>query len=105
MVECEFNLGMGGKWRLPVLIDTWWNVNPIKFVTHCAAALVLIDTWWNVNLFTVFVVSPSPGFNRYMVECEFQYISYFIKTIIVLIDTWWNVNYSFIIFTTSPKSF
>ena len=22
-----------------VLIDTWWNVNPIKLVTHCAAAL------------------------------------------------------------------
>ena len=83
MVECEF---VSDKKGLQVTI-------------------VLIDTWWNVNLFTVFVVSPSPGFNRYMVECEFQYISYFIKTIIVLIDTWWNVNYSFIIFTTSPKSF
>ena len=49
MVECEYETEYDVKLYEGVLIDTWWNVNPIKLVTHCAAALVLIDTWWNVN--------------------------------------------------------
>ena len=55
-----------------VLIDTWWNVNPIKLVTHCAAALVLIDTWWNVNVDLFLGSIAISSFNRYMVECELK---------------------------------
>ena len=37
------------KWKLDVLIDTWWNVN-INFSGKMAQMTsVLIDTWWNVN--------------------------------------------------------
>ena len=32
-----------------VLIDTWWNVNPIYELVIFKINLVLIDTWWNVN--------------------------------------------------------
>ena len=32
------------------------------------------------------------SFNRYMVECEFRYMSMSQCSVIVLIDTWWNVN-------------
>ena len=32
------------------------------------------------------------GFNRYMVECEYDGYSYMDANGRVLIDTWWNVN-------------
>ena len=36
-------------------------------------ASVLIDTWWNVNqLAEGGVLKKGQGFNRYMVECEFD---------------------------------
>ena len=42
--------------------------------------VVLIDTWWNVNLTSLSgVTDRCPGFNRYMVECEYEYISQFLK--------------------------
>ena len=50
MVECEFKSG-GIKYK-------WCSV--------------LIDTWWNVNNNTIELDDVSSGFNRYMVECEFQ---------------------------------
>ena len=39
------------------------------------AVSVLIDTWWNVNEANEFGLLGSilPGFNRYMVECEFVF--------------------------------
>ena len=71
MVECEYVDGDTDESSATVLIDTWWNVNPIRLVTHCAAAFVLIDTWWNVNHFE--------EIDKHIIE-------------VVLIDTWWNVN-------------
>ena len=34
------------------------------------------------------------GFNRYMVECEYQTDQAGTLAESVLIDTWWNVNYA-----------
>ena len=34
----------------------------------------------------------DPGFNRYMVECEWDLSGKKAAYIAVLIDTWWNVN-------------
>ena len=31
-------------------------------------------------------------FNRYMVECEYFFITFIVAEKTVLIDTWWNVN-------------
>ena len=37
-----------------------------------AEPTVLIDTWWNVNPIMILLVPASAtGFNRYMVECEY----------------------------------
>ena len=36
----------------------------------------------------------SPGFNRYMVECEYTSKPRCKNRFNVLIDTWWNVNIS-----------
>ena len=34
---------------------------------------VLIDTWWNVNIReTDTIYRRTDGFNRYMVECEYE---------------------------------
>ena len=33
------------------------------------------------------------SFNRYMVECKYKFMASFIRVNAVLIDTWWNVNY------------
>ena len=41
---------------IPVLIDTWWNVNMILMDWQKALIEVLIDTWWNVNNFVVFYI-------------------------------------------------
>ena len=49
MVECECIPFTYGIWWLPVLIDTWWNVNELQSPTKQPEQLVLIDTWWNVN--------------------------------------------------------
>ena len=57
--------------HLPVLIDTWWNVNFFQTLKLPVQLLVLIDTWWNVNK-KLFNLSFTP--------------------FVVLIDTWWNVN-------------
>ena len=38
-----------------------------------AINLVLIDTWWNVNKFLIRHVFDILSFNRYMVECEWNY--------------------------------
>ena len=54
-----------------VLIDTWWNVNHAKAYCYSDDELVLIDTWWNVNKAYEHEYMGIPGFNRYMVECEF----------------------------------
>ena len=35
----------------------------------------------------------GPGFNRYMVECEFIGFYSLVSEKKVLIDTWWNVNH------------
>ncbi len=32
-------------------------------------------------------------FNRYMVECESEFVDQLAEIVCVLIDTWWNVNY------------
>ena len=34
---------------IPVLIDTWWNVNKEPGCLGSTSSNVLIDTWWNVN--------------------------------------------------------
>ena len=53
MVECEYE-------HTPVLPKTF---------------AVLIDTWWNVNnLFFISYKISGSSFNRYMVECEFETI-------------------------------
>ncbi len=54
-----------------VLIDTWWNVNLEVVLFPNAMEAVLIDTWWNVNTIFDSAGTPSFGFNRYMVECEY----------------------------------
>ena len=56
-------------WR--ELIDTWWDVNEQKNVTHLKKLLELIDTWWDVN--EQWRTSGTLG-------------------ILELIDTWWDVN-------------
>ena len=38
--------------HLPVLIDTWWNVNDEEIEVIDSFFEVLIDTWWNVNIIT-----------------------------------------------------
>ena len=78
--------------------------------------IVLIDTWWNVNKdHRIAISNQNKGFNRYMVECEFESVEkfgdfdtsfnrymvecesfeYYINSFsfTVLIDTWWNVNF------------
>ena len=43
-----------------------------SIVKYCFfIVLVLIDTWWNVNTIFDSAGTPSFGFNRYMVECEY----------------------------------
>ena len=39
------------------------------------------------------------SFNRYMVECEYEYLIAHANIIKVLIDTWWNVNKVHIFYT------
>ena len=69
------NLADQGLHRSPdnVLIDTWWNVNYHKKFPFLFPSMVLIDTWWNVNECLQFLKCTQSGFNRYMVECEFQH--------------------------------
>ena len=55
-----------------VLIDTWWNVNNHTPALLPPSGQVLIDTWWNVNDTLRAFTSASVGFNRYMVECEYD---------------------------------
>ena len=56
-----------------VLIDTWWNVNKKQELGKNWAKKVLIDTWWNVNETVLnYALNGASGFNRYMVECEFN---------------------------------
>ena len=38
------------------------------------------------------VTTAVTSFNRYMVECEFRWVSRRRLLNTVLIDTWWNVN-------------
>ena len=59
-------------------------------------ATVLIDTWWNVNQEFVDSLLQLSGFNRYMVECEFNIGFFCDNKSDVLIDTWWNVNIKFV---------
>ena len=67
-------------------------MNGTQFIVQIIL-LVLIDTWWNVNLHKRWVRTIiRRRFNRYMVECEFNFYNCFVCTIYVLIDTWWNVN-------------
>ena len=55
--------------------------------------MVLIDTWWNVNInFSGKMAQMSTGFNRYMVECEYECDLDIDVLTTVVIDTWWNVN-------------
>ena len=54
--------------------------------------LVLIDTWWNVNFCQAGLKTKVISFNRYMVECEYFFITFIVTEKTVLIDTWWNVN-------------
>ena len=49
MVECEFFVYILSFAYNCVLIDTWWNVNPIIIELVPSSDNVLIDTWWNVN--------------------------------------------------------
>ena len=71
MVECESLLVTRSVATIPVLIDTWWNVNTFKIYDSSVIVSVLIDTWWNVNDIDE---REEPmwheGINRYMVECE-----------------------------------
>ena len=56
MVECEFYpVNFLFPLRIPVLIDTWWNVNKFIYTVQAASDL---------------------SFNRYMVECEFYLCNY-----------------------------
>ena len=44
-----------------------------SIVKYCFfIVLVLIDTWWNVNQDFVDSLLKISGFNRYMVECEYN---------------------------------
>ena len=49
-------------YKVIVLIDTWWNVNPEKWTDVKLSSIVLIDTWWNVNCITAFGLKKSFGF-------------------------------------------
>ena len=73
MVECECVPFAYGIWWIPVLIDTWWNVNGTRF-----------ERFGSVT-----------SFNRYMVECEFYKGISNLSFLFVLIDTWWNVNITY----------
>ena len=39
--------------------------------------------------------TKSYSFNRYMVECEFNFSGKMAQMSTVLIDTWWNVNVAY----------
>ena len=95
MVECELLYALMMARTMPVLIDTWWNVNSDTIEPNIFAIFVLIDTWWNVNSNPQNHAYCLFGFNRYMVECEcWLDISMVLCVRWVLIDTWWNVNFS-----------
>ena len=57
--------------NVPVLIETYWNVNILKERYREKCRIVLIETYWNVND----ISADTPG-----------------GTILVLIETYWNVN-------------
>ena len=63
-----------------VLIDTWWNVNDYACLFLPNAVHVLIDTWWNVNSVQQLCYFPVSSFNRYMVECESIMILTFVES-------------------------
>ena len=46
------------------------------------------------------VFEEGKRFNRYMVECEFQFLNRIFCHFLVLIDTWWNVNVFLLSFVT-----
>ena len=71
MVECEYHQRYLVGLVTMVLIDTWWNVNPVYRSRMEFGGYVLIDTWWNVNS---------------------SFLTPFPSDLFVLIDTWWNVN-------------
>ena len=62
MVECEYRTHPHQPFPLPVLIDTWWNVNTESLCAWFNIRPVLIDTWWNVNLSTVIDLKTSLKF-------------------------------------------
>ena len=66
-----------------------------SIVKYCFfIVLVLIDTWWNVNQKVPATILSRVRFNRYMVECEYDFQKFLKCNRVVLIDTWWNVNSS-----------
>ena len=75
-----------------VLIDTWWNVNPItywKYLVIFGFNRYMVEC--ESTRMTISQIRKA-GFNRYMVECELlkNHICHVLT--FVLIDTWWNVN-------------
>ena len=105
MVECEYSKFTSYRFAYIVLIDTWWNVNPLPVGVFIKEVIVLIDTWWNVNIENFQLQFLSARFNRYMVECEYRIIGKKDEIVFVLIDTWWNVNNRYFLTQVISKKF
>ena len=49
ILECKFSNHSLLPLRLPVLIETYWNVNIVTLTKAITELTVLIETYWNVN--------------------------------------------------------
>ena len=57
----------------PDLIDTQWNVNEYVYMMFQKNLADLIDTQWNVNQRGQKTCTVNVRFNRYIVECKFEW--------------------------------
>ena len=98
-----------------VLIETYWNVNPLYLLDSRGSDRVLIETYWNVNKRDqklsgdnlgcinrnileckcgkgTFQYQPGVRINRNILECKFISPEMLSGRDLVLIETYWNVN-------------
>ena len=54
-----------------VLIETYWNVNPLKKENENSPLFVLIETYWNVNKeYVKMQTIQELSLNRNILECK-----------------------------------
>ena len=71
IVECKSVLRLLPKLLVSELIETLWNVNPVKACEEYYVNLELIETLWNVNCFIDLCNSGTETrINRNIVECK-----------------------------------